>query len=79
MQVQSMDWEDRLKEEMATYSSVLAWESPRTEEPGGPQFMVSQRVGHYLGTKHFNQKDLLGFTSKVGYLGADSQLPADPG
>ena len=34
------------KKEMATHSSVLAWRIPRMEEPGGPQFMGSQRVGH---------------------------------
>ena len=32
--------------EMATHSSTLAWEIPRTEEPCGLQFMGSQRVGH---------------------------------
>ena len=31
---------------MATHSSVLAWEIPRTEEPGGLQSTGSQRVGH---------------------------------
>ena len=30
---------------MATYSSTLAWRIPRTEEPGGPQSMGSQRAG----------------------------------
>ena len=29
-----------------THSSILAWRIPRTEEPGGLQFMGSQRVGH---------------------------------
>ena len=38
--------EDPLEEEMATHSSILAWEIPRTEEPGGLQSMGSQRVGH---------------------------------
>ena len=33
---------------MATHSSILAWESPWTEEPGGLQSMGSQRVGTYL-------------------------------
>ena len=33
-----------LEKEMATHSSNLAWRIPRTEEPGGLQFMVSQRV-----------------------------------
>jgi len=31
---------------MATYSSILAWRIPRTEEPGGLQFMGLPRVGH---------------------------------
>ena len=33
MQVQSLGWEDPLVEEMATYSSMLAWEVPWAEEP----------------------------------------------
>ena len=37
--------------EEATYSSILAWEIPRTEEPGGLQSMGLQRVGHDLATK----------------------------
>ena len=32
---QSLGWEDPLEKEMATHSSILAWESPRIEEPGG--------------------------------------------
>ena len=36
---------------MATQSSILAWEIPRTEEPGGLQSMGSQRVGNYLAPK----------------------------
>ena len=35
MQVQSLDQEDPLEKEMTTHSSVLAWEIPWTEEPGG--------------------------------------------
>ena len=34
-QVPSLGQEDSLEEEMATHSSILAWEIPRTEEPGG--------------------------------------------
>ena len=41
--VLSLGWEDPLEEEMATHSSVLAWEILRTEEPGGLQSMGSQR------------------------------------
>ena len=38
--------EDLLEEEMATYSCILAWEIPWTEEPGGLQSLGSQRVRH---------------------------------
>ena len=44
VQVGSLQQEDPLEEETATQSSVLAWESPRTEEPGGLQSMGSQRA-----------------------------------
>ena len=37
---------------MATHSSILAWESPWTEEPGGLQSMGQQRVVHNLATEH---------------------------
>ena len=33
-QVQSLDWEDPLEEEMSPHSSILAWKTPGTEEPG---------------------------------------------
>ena len=49
--VRSLGWEDPLEKEMATHSSILAWEIPWTEEPGGLQSMASQRVGHDLATK----------------------------
>ena len=35
MWVQSLRWEDPLEKEVATHSSILAWEIPWTEEPGG--------------------------------------------
>ena len=44
--VQSLGWEDALEKEVATHSSILAWKISWTEEPGGLQSMVSQRVGH---------------------------------
>ena len=50
-QVRSLVWEDPLQKEIATRSSILAWEIPLTEEPGGLQSMGSQRVGHNLETK----------------------------
>ena len=39
MWVLSLGWEDELEKEMATYLSILAWEMPWTEEPGGLQSM----------------------------------------
>ena len=42
--VRSLGWEDLLEKEMATHSSILAWEIPWTEEPDRLQSMVSQRV-----------------------------------
>ena len=44
--VRSLGREDPLEKEMATHSSTLAWKIPWMEEPGGPQLMGSQRVGH---------------------------------
>ena len=44
--VQALSWEDPLEEEMATHSSILAWEILRTAEPGELQSVGSQRVGH---------------------------------
>ena len=43
--VQFLGWDDSLKKEIATHSSILAWQIPWTEEPGG-----SQRVGHDWAT-----------------------------
>ena len=40
--VQSLGREDNLEREMATHSSILAWEIPRIEEPGRLQSMGSQ-------------------------------------
>ena len=39
-------WEDSLEKEMATHSSILAWRTPGTAEPGGLPSMGSHRVGH---------------------------------
>ena len=51
-QVQSVSWEDPLEKEMATHSSILAWEVPWTEELGGLQSMgckesdTTQQLSH---------------------------------
>ena len=44
--VRSLGQEDPLEKEMGTHSSVLAWEIPWTEEPGGLQAIGSHRVRH---------------------------------
>ena len=44
--VRFLGLEDPLEKEMATCSSILAWRTPWTEEPGGLQSMGSQRVRH---------------------------------
>ena len=51
MGVQSLGQEDTLEEEMATYSSILAWEIPWTEVPGRLQSMGSQRVRENLASE----------------------------
>ena len=45
--VQSLGQEDPPEKRMATHSSILAWRIPWTEEPGGLQFIGSQRVRHH--------------------------------
>ena len=50
-QVRSQGWEDPLEKEMATQASILAWESPRTEEPSGLQSFGLQRVRQDLTTR----------------------------
>ena len=49
--VLSLGWGDPLEEGMATHSSILAWRSPWTEEPGGLWSVELQRVGHDLATE----------------------------
>ena len=51
MQVQSLGEEDPLEKEMATHSSILAWDVTWTEESGGLQSMGLQTVRHDLSTK----------------------------
>ena len=49
--VRSLSREDPLEKEMETPSSILAWEIPRTEGPGGLQSKGSPSVGPDLATK----------------------------
>ena len=50
--LQFLDREDPLEKEMATHSSILAWEIPWTEDPGGLQSMGLQKVSHDLVPEH---------------------------
>ena len=58
--VQSLDWEDLLEKGNATYSCILAWRIPWTEEPVGLQSMELQRVGQNWGTKTHSSLSLVG-------------------
>ena len=48
--VQSLGWDDPLEKEMATHSSILAWEIPWTE--GGPWWATVHGVAKQLGTTY---------------------------
>ena len=51
--VRSLGQEDPLEKGMAMHSSILAWRSPWTEEPGGLQSMELQRVEQNWVTNTF--------------------------
>ena len=51
MQVRSLGREDPLEKEMATHSSILALETPWTEDPGRLRSMGSQNFNHKLATE----------------------------
>ena len=71
-QVQFLGRENPLEKEMATHSSVLAWEIPWTEEPGRLKSTGSQRVGQDLVT---NQ--LLVCSSSTGMIFLKCTLDLD--
>ena len=54
IRVQSLSQKDPLEKEMATHSSILAWEIPWTEEPGGLQSMGLQKSWTELSDKYFH-------------------------
>jgi len=49
--VRFLGWEDPLEQEIAIHSSILAWEIPWTEEPGGLWSMELKRIRHDLAIK----------------------------
>ena len=78
MQVRSLGREDPLEEEMATDSSILAWEIPWTEEPGrlqsvelGLQSVGLQRLRHDRVTEH-----TLSYKADIIDLSADIRFPS---
>ena len=68
--VWSRGWKDALEKGMATHLSILAWKTPRIEEPGGLQSMWSHRVKHNWVTKH-TFKCILKYYLKEPYLQTD--------
>ena len=62
MWVQSLAQEDPLEKEMATYSSILAWEIPWTEEHGGLQSIRLQRIRHHWATFSWDCPSTSGLT-----------------
>ena len=77
MQVRSLDCKDPLEEGMTTHSSILAWRIPWTEEPGGLQFMGSQRVRH--GCRNLARMHAMTNSTKPSVLNmaSDSQPSLD--
>ena len=47
-----LGWEDTLEKEMETHSSILVWEIPWIEEPGGLQSMTQGSNPHFLHLLH---------------------------
>ena len=64
--VRSLGREDPLEEGMTTHSSVLAWEIPWTEKPGGLQSMGLHRVGH--NGAHTHEGDLVHRWTRIKFL-----------
>ena len=71
--VQSLGWEDPLEKETVTHFSILAWEIPWTEEPGGLQSTGSQRVGHDGATEHGTHTEAH-FLSTTSHRGETTSL-----
>ena len=66
MQIWPPGQEDPLEESMATYSSILAWRTPWTEEPGGLLGSIGlQRAGHNWRDRAHTRKDIIQFRSSV--------------
>ena len=69
--VQSLGWEDPLEKQMATHSSIFAWEIPWTEEAGGLQSMDFKES---YTTEQLNIMHSLDYNKEVYYLKSHSQV-----
>ena len=76
MGVRSLDQEDPLEKEMATHSSILAWEILWREEPGGLQSMGVARVRHGLAIKQQQQNGIQSQILKPGLFNPEPLLIA---
>ena len=66
--VQSLGREDPLEKEMATHSSILAWRTPWTEEPGRLQSTGSQTVRHDWATSLSLSRFIIAFLPRSKHL-----------
>ena len=66
--VQSLGHEDPVEEEVASHTSILAWRIPQIQEPGGLQFMGSQRVRHNWATEQARCKITYKYSSTTSSL-----------
>ena len=71
--VPSLSQEDPLEEGMATHSNILIWRIPWTEEPGGLQFIGSQRVEP--NWSDLVQHSIFYITTTHGALGQEYSKP----
>ena len=72
--VKNLGQEDPLEEEMATHSSIHAWETPWTKQPGGIQSMGLQRMGHNLAPQQQQFASMWRMDLKVSILEAGKPL-----
>ena len=71
--VQSLGWEDPLEKQMATYSSILAWKIPQTEEAGRLQSIGSQTLGFPLPDPNYKRWESAFLTPAQGLAITGSQ------
>ena len=66
--VQSLGWEDPLQKDMTAHPSILAWEIPGTEEPGGLQSAVTAHAHTVEGPWFWRLADAGLRSTSLGYL-----------